>query len=455
MCHSLRVLHQLLQNQFPLQTSNTEAAHQMNMTQIYEFIQQINAASAASSKESGQHGLTKEQVEAIVKGLLASSVQEIATVMQGQVEALKILLQGEITSLLQKVTGLEAEIRTVVGAHQMLTDKINQAPGSFEGFTGQNADWLAASHTLEHKLLNLTQEVNHLSSQYASLSSSLVNCCRNSSDLDGIVRAHVFSLLSQMSTDKDGPLASLVVQMGQNYVDKAEMESRLSAITLEVIRNVKVTQAETEQKSDARADVQEPMIASLNESAVKSIVEEALNQFSADRVGMADFALESAGGSVISIRCSETYYKKTALVSVFGIPLWYTSNSPRTVIQPDVHPGECWAFKGQTGFIVLQLSLPIEPSGFTLEHIPRSLTLTGDISSAPKEFAVFGLVSERDTQGISLGNYTYKDNGTPIQFFPVQNTSKNIFQLVELRILSNHGNKDYTCIYRFRVHGTP
>ena len=42
------------------------------------------------------------------------------------------------------------------------------------------------------------------------------------------------------------------------------------------------------------------------------------------------------GGTVVSTRCSETYYRKTALVSVFGIPLWYTSNSPRTVIQVNI-----------------------------------------------------------------------------------------------------------------------
>ena len=67
--------------------------------------------------------------------------------------------------------------------------------------------------------------------------------------------------------------------------------------------------------------------------AIRTIVEDALSQFSADRVGMPDFALESAGGSVVNVRCSETYYRKTAQVSVFGLPLWYTSNSPRTVIQ--------------------------------------------------------------------------------------------------------------------------
>lgn len=40
-----------------------------------------------------------------------------------------------------------------------------------------------------------------------------------------------------------------------------------------------------------------------------------------------------AGGSVLSTRCSETYETKTALVSLFGLPLWYFSQSPRVVIQ--------------------------------------------------------------------------------------------------------------------------
>ena len=35
----------------------------------------------------------------------------------------------------------------------------------------------------------------------------------------------------------------------------------------------------------------------------------------------------------MSIRCSETYAVKTAQLSVWGIPLWYTSSSPRSIIQ--------------------------------------------------------------------------------------------------------------------------
>lgn len=35
----------------------------------------------------------------------------------------------------------------------------------------------------------------------------------------------------------------------------------------------------------------------------------------------------------MSTRCSETYETKTALISLFGVPLWYFSQSPRVAIQ--------------------------------------------------------------------------------------------------------------------------
>ncbi|XP_062311864.1 uncharacterized protein LOC134016534 [Osmerus eperlanus] len=62
----------------------------------------------------------------------------------------------------------------------------------------------------------------------------------------------------------------------------------------------------------------------------------------ADR--MADFALEAQGASVISTRCSETYRTRSACVTLFGFPLWYPSESPRTVIQGNqvLLPGKCW-----------------------------------------------------------------------------------------------------------------
>ncbi|XP_071796583.1 uncharacterized protein [Asterias amurensis] len=193
---------------------------------------------------------------------------------------------------------------------------------------------------------------------------------------------------------------------------------------------------------------------SLDEERVKHIVLSALTMYSADKTGMVDYALESAGGSVISTRCSETHYSKTALLSIFGIPLWYMANSPRTVIQPDVQPGNCWAFKGTQGYMVIQLAGIIKPSAFSLEHIPKSLSPTGTIDSAPKEFSVWGLQDDEASESILLGTYSYDQEGPPLQFFAIENSEVEPIPAVELKIHSNHGNLEYTCLYRFRVHGT-
>lgn len=40
-----------------------------------------------------------------------------------------------------------------------------------------------------------------------------------------------------------------------------------------------------------------------------------------------------------------------------------------------------------------------------------------------------------------------------VQNFPVSNSHNHSYQYLQLRVLSNHGNTDYTCLYRFQVHG--
>lgn len=88
-----------------------------------------------------------------------------------------------------------------------------------------------------------------------------------------------------------------------------------------------------------------------SEDHVRRIVREALAIYDADKTGLVDYALESAGGQVLSTRCTESYHTKTAQISIFGIPLWYPSNTPRTAISPNVQPGNCWAFQGFPGFL--------------------------------------------------------------------------------------------------------
>jgi SUN domain-containing protein 1/2 len=119
-----------------------------------------------------------------------------------------------------------------------------------------------------------------------------------------------------------------------------------------------------------------------------------------------------------------------------------------------VNPGQCWAFRGSQGYVVIQLAGIVKPTAFTLEHIPKTLSPSGKIDSAPKEFTVHGLQHDRDRDGVFIGNYTYQEAGEPLQYFPIADPDVGAFPIVEIQIHSNWGNLEYTCLYRFRVHGT-
>ncbi|XP_068063119.1 SUN domain-containing protein 1 isoform X8 [Anomalospiza imberbis] len=251
---------------------------------------------------------------------------------------------------------------------------------------------------------------------------------------------------------------SLLQWLTSNFVSKSDLQTLLRDLELQILKNITLHMSVTNQKVTSEVvtnAVTNAGISGITEAQAQIIVNNALKLYSQDKTGMVDFALESGGGSILSTRCSETYETKTALISLFGIPLWYFSQSPRVVIQPDMYPGNCWAFKGSQGYLVVRLSMKIYPTAFTLEHIPKTLSPTGNITSAPRNFAVYGLDDEYQEEGKLLGEYVYDQDGEPLQMFPVMEKNEDAFQIVELRIFSNWGHAEYTCLYRFRVHGKP
>ncbi|KAM6054676.1 SUN domain-containing protein 1 isoform 7-T14 [Chlamydotis macqueenii] len=251
---------------------------------------------------------------------------------------------------------------------------------------------------------------------------------------------------------------SLLQWLTSNFVSKSDLQTLLRDLELQILKNITLHMSVTNQKLTPEV-VTNAMtnagISGITEAQAKIIVNNALKLYSQDKTGMVDFAMESAGGSILSTRCSETYETKAALISLFGIPLWYFSQSPRVVIRPDMYPGNCWAFKGSQGYLVVGLSAKIYPTAFTMEHIPKTLSPSGNITSAPRNFSVYGLDYEHQEEGKLLGQYVYDQGGEPLQMFPVMEKSEKAFQIVELRIFSNWGHPAYTCLYRFRVHGTP
>lgn len=59
------------------------------------------------------------------------------------------------------------------------------------------------------------------------------------------------------------------------------------------------------------------------------------------------------------------------------------------VLQPGVEPGECWCFHGQAGTLVIEMADLVKFNSFSIEHISAKQSVTGEISSAPKDIAIF------------------------------------------------------------------
>ncbi|XP_032559844.1 SUN domain-containing protein 1 isoform X7 [Chiroxiphia lanceolata] len=312
---------------------------------------------------------------------------------------------------------------------------------------------------LMSKIKMLELELSQMKSELLSGGSVKTSCEKVDAiheKVDAQVRESV-KLLLFGDHQEDLP-ESLLQWLTSNFVSKSDLQTLLRDLELQILKNITLHMSVTNQKLTSEVvtnAVTNAGISGITEAQAQIIVNNALKLYSQDKTGMVDFALESGGGSILSTRCSETYETKTALISLFGIPLWYYSQSPRVVIQPDMYPGNCWAFKGSQGYLVVRLSMKIYPTAFTVEHIPKTLSPTGNITSAPRNFAVYGLDDEYQEEGKLLGEYVYDQEGEPLQMFPVMEENEDAFQIVELRIFSNWGHAEYTCLYRFRVHGKP
>ncbi|XP_051995698.1 SUN domain-containing protein 1-like isoform X3 [Xyrauchen texanus] len=272
------------------------------------------------------------------------------------------------------------------------------------------------------------------------------------------VRDELYALLYGRNRGEAEIPEPLMPWLASQYTRSSDLTAMLTSLERSILGNLSVQQQGREQsyaQTVTETVAHTTGAAGMSEEQVQLIVQRALKIYSEDRTGQVDYALESGGGSILSTRCSETYETKTALMSLFGLPLWYFSQSPRVVIQPDMYPGNCWAFKGSQGYLVIRLSLSVLPTAFCLEHIPKSLSPSGNISSAPRRFTVHGLDDEYQDEGKLLGDYTYEDNGESLQMFPVMEKNDKPFQIIEMRVLSNWGHPEYTCLYRFRVHGKP
>lgn len=256
--------------------------------------------------------------------------------------------------------------------------------------------------TLQRFMADINEKFSTLSgSQYSSI--------------DASVRKNILNILgfnAAAGNDNTGASMSesdIKTWISSTFVAKNYLEERLSSLEM---NSNKIFQLQLDQNAgilmeEVNKEIEKQIVLSLaakksddalnvnlsagtlTEADVLRIVRGVLAIYDADKTGLVDYALESAGGEIISTRCTENYRVRHAEFSIFGIPVWYPTNSPRTVISPSMAPGECWAFTGFPGFLVIKLNGLVRVTGFSVEHIPQLLASNGKIDSAPNNFTAW------------------------------------------------------------------
>ncbi|XP_070267243.1 SUN domain-containing protein 2 isoform X2 [Myotis yumanensis] len=399
--------------------------------------------------EGGGRGLSQEDTLELLEGLV--SRREAALKEDFRRDTAARIQEELVTLRAEHQQDAEDLFKKIVRASQESEDRLQQLKSEWHRMTQESfrENSMKELGRLEGQLAGLRQELAALALKQSSVA-----------DQVGLLPQQLQAVRDDVESQFPAWVSQFLLQGGgarSGLLQREEMQARLQELEGKILSHVAEMQGKSAREAVASMGLrlQKEGVIGVTEEEVHRIVNQALKRYSEDRIGMVDYALESGGASVISTRCSETYETKTALLSLFGIPLWYHSQSPRVILQPDVHPGNCWAFQGPQGFAVVRLSARIRPTAVTLEHVPKSLSPNSTISSAPKDFAVFGFDEDLQQEGTPLGQFTYNQDGEPIQTFYFQDPKMATYQVVELRILTNWGHPEYTCIYRFRVHGEP
>ncbi|CAO3644247.1 unnamed protein product [Cunninghamella blakesleeana] len=224
-------------------------------------------------------------------------------------------------------------------------------------------------------------------------------------------------------------------------------------------------------------------------AVIHGLIDTSLQHYHQDVLNLPDYALALRGGRILPGYTSPTFIKGAkGYFSKWWLKRTRMHPSPLLAITPNAYyAGHCWPMDGDQGSLGIHLSEPISITNVTLEY-PSQNVLNYKMSSAPREMELWGLKKingysliskdkkkmnihdqlkklnqpfenhqqkEDHMNAIYLGSFIYdiKQSPSSIQTFQLDHTNHPIFEGAVLRVLSNWGNEDHTCIYRIRIHG--
>ena len=398
---------------------------------------------------------------------------------------LSVMVENSISGIKQQfdLTGLENQ-QEAKARDSLLESQINLLKLKLEEITKKlENSRQKPDEQISAELGLLKDKLNALEKNREVTGAEVRKCCGENSKIDLVTSNKVEELMKQLKVTLEDKMISKTDFEARITETEAKADESLFFYKKKIVEETKqeienlMSSKVYDLKTSLVAEAEVVTVSSTNvtESSsrsgldVKKIVREALTKYDADKTGLFDFALETAGGSILSTKCTEPYQVTTGVMSVWGIPFWWETNSPRTILQPGTSPGQCWAFRGSQGSVLVQLSSAIHITAVSIEHISSLLSPDGNIYSAPSHMSLSGVTEDREDFSPLL-NFTYSATGDTVQVCPalINEILKTFFlfqtfwltgpsverwRLVELSVHNNHGHPDYTCLYRLRVHG--
>nr|XP_054112859.1 sperm-associated antigen 4 protein isoform X3 [Callithrix jacchus] len=248
-----------------------------------------------------------------------------------------------------------------------------------------------------------------------------------------------------------------VIWLGLLYLVSPSENEPKEMLTLSEYHERVRSQGQQLQQLQAELDKLHKEVSTVRAANSERVAKLVFQRLSEDFVRKPDYALSSVGASIDLEKTSHDYADRNTAYFWNRFSFWNYARPPTVILEPDVSPGNCWAFEGDQGHVVIRLPSRVQLSDITLQHPPPSVAHTGGADSAPRDFAVFvsadeGLQVDDETE-VFLGKFTFNVEKSEIQTFHLQNDPPAAFPKVKIQILSNWGHPRFTCLYRVRAHG--
>ncbi|ELQ74436.1 Spindle pole body protein [Trachipleistophora hominis] len=124
----------------------------------------------------------------------------------------------------------------------------------------------------------------------------------------------------------------------------------------------------------------------------------------------------------------------------YGLVFKRTGRHINSVMSESLEPGDCFIMDGTTGHFIFRFTRP-----FKIVRVGIFHPMSKKKASAVRNIKITGM---DESEKVELGEYEYKEAGA-YQEFELHNDRS--FSALDFNVLSNHGAKDHTCVYKIYI----